>query len=82
MHTEIKYDSENPDDHERAINDIKEWLGEEQYHMINAQFIDAKEMATWPYFTGVCEMGGISGFPVKIWFENIVECRGEDESNV
>lgn len=68
MRPTIKYDAANPDDHVRAISDIREYLGDAKYNRI------APVMATYTdprKFEILCGIAGIEGFPVVAWYESL-----------
>ena len=49
-----------------AVEDIKRWLGKRRFDVISpemARVVDKHQFAMW------ASLAGISGFPVKAWYE-------------
>jgi len=66
-HTTIDY-SKSPAPAFDAIEDIKSWLGVERFSKLTQEFASVKDCEN---FAAFCSIGGISGFPVKAWYELI-----------
>ena len=67
MHNTIDY-SKSPAPQFDAVQDVKDWLGEERY----AKLIDAGigRETNCGRFALYCSFAGIKGFPVKAWYEH------------
>jgi hypothetical protein len=67
MHTTKDYASmENP--REEAIKDLKKWLGTRKFNMLSREL---KAIADQNMFENLVGIAGVSGYPVRIWFEEI-----------
>ena len=65
MHMTIDY-SKEPAPHHRAIEDIKEWLGQERWDAISPEMA---KITDTDQFMLVASFAGISGFPVRAWYD-------------
>lgn len=71
MHTTIKYTQNSKAERRaKAIQDIVEYLGQEQFDKMTADFKTQAPMdiSSW---TLALSFGGITGYPVKAWYETI-----------
>lgn len=50
-----------------AVQDIIEYLGEKKYNKISPLISTIKDQKK---FAAYCSLAGISGFPVKAWYEH------------
>lgn len=67
MHNTIDY-SKSPAPSFDAVEDIREWLGEERYARLIAAGIGNELHCR--RFALYCSFIGIQGFPVKAWYEH------------
>lgn len=65
MHTTIDY-SKSPSPQFDAVQDIMEWFGH-KYPVIARELCRIKDQEQ---FTCWCSFGGVTGFPVKAWYEH------------
>ncbi len=65
MHYTIDY-SKSPAKAFDAVEDIKDYLGDRYYHMVEL----IENVSDCERFAFYCSMMGISGFPVKAWYEH------------
>ena len=63
--------------HDKAIADIKDWLGEDRYLKITegcktAVDIDGNpSVLTWRQWRYAMFLSGIEGYPLKVWYKEI-----------
>lgn len=61
--------------HNKAIEDIKEWMGEERFDHITSLVRDdvkeGREQMTLDQFTMAISLAGVQGYPVKAWYNYI-----------
>lgn len=72
MHTNIKYDGTEQEKDAKAIEDIKEYLGEDKYSILVAL---AKSEAHIDYVENILGFAGIQGYPVNAFLRTY---RAED----
>ena len=65
MHTTIDY-SKSPCAAFDAVNDIKEWLGQERWDKVSPEMAKVKDQEHFMHYAG---LAGIQGFPVQAWYE-------------
>lgn len=79
MSYDINYTDMDPDTrHVRAINDIKEYLGEEKFREFTAVFRCAENLSEIEFIVG-CFIVGIQGTPVNEWYDYCFNKRMSDE---
>lgn len=73
MHTDIKYDQMDPiAKHNKAIADIKDFLGEDKFGQITKTFREVpQDQMPLDKFTNYASLAGIQGYPVKAWYNYI-----------
>ena len=69
-HYKIDY-TNDPNAEATAIEDIKKWLGEEKFNTLNEEFAKVIHELALDHFSFYCSFAGISGFPVKVWYEKL-----------
>lgn len=69
MHTSIHYDLSNPvQAHAKAIQDVKDWLGE-KYEKVSLELgATVKAGCTLEVFEMMVSFAGIQGYPAKAWY--------------
>ena len=65
MHVNIDYGTPSKEADLQALQDIKEWVGEEKYEKFVADLRSAKKQYTEDQFDIMLGIGGISGYPVR-----------------
>ncbi len=65
MHTIIDY-SQSPSKSFDAVEDIKEWLGKDRWAVVSPEMAEVKDQERFELYAS---LAGISGYPVKAWFE-------------
>ena len=65
MHKTIDY-GKSPSPQFDAVEDIHDWLGD-SYDKIAAELSQVKDCEQFAFW---CSFAGISGFPVKAWYEH------------
>lgn len=68
MHYEVKYEGEAA--RERALQDCRNWLGDERWNLLNAQFAQMEPL-TREQFGLMCSFAGIQGYPVTVWYDSL-----------
>lgn len=70
MHYSVDYSSFTDEvaKHNCAIQDIKEYLGEERFKNITQIAKDQPEPFTLEQFTLAVSFAGVQGYPVKAWY--------------
>lgn len=72
-HYDIDYSKlPEPEKHNKAIQDIKDWMGVERFDKITELF--KQNYPTGPgidQFNLMCAFVGVSGYPVKAWYNLI-----------
>ena len=59
-----------PEKREKAMRDIKAYLGPKKFQELNNKFISAGKIDSGQ-FEFICMVGGIEGYPVQAWYENL-----------
>lgn len=76
MHNTIKYNLEDlPAARKQALEDIKEWMGEDRFQDVHHQFkLIFKENPDFELagFETMVSFAGIQGFPVRAWHAQII----------
>lgn len=68
MHYNISYSGLSPQAaHDKAIADIREYMGTDKYETLTAQFAGREPMPL-AAFELVVSFAGVQGFPVKAWY--------------
>lgn len=65
MHNTIDY-SKSPSPASDAVNDIKEWLGQDRWDRVSPELA---KVTNADAFTMLAGLAGVQGFPVKAWYE-------------
>ena len=83
MHRTVKYEGTEEEKKAKAIADLKDWLGKEKFEsqteLVKASF----PPLDWFQFSLMCDIGGIQGYPVRVWAELCgikVEDKDEQEA--
>lgn len=66
MHVDIKYDH-SPSARLKAITDIRDYLGPEKYDTLAPEMAKVSDCHSFAMY---CALGGIRGWPVKVWYEH------------
>jgi len=66
MHSTIDY-GKSPSPAFDAVEDVRDWLGAERYAKIAPEMA---KLTNCKAFAMYCSLTGISGFPVKAWYES------------
>lgn len=66
MHTLVDY-SQSPAPAFDAVEHIKEYLGPAKYQQITREMAKVTDQKQFAFY---CMLAGISGFPVKAWYEH------------
>lgn len=62
---------ENPE--VEAINLIRNWFGESQFNSIESEILlNPSVLKSFDLFENVVSIGGVSGYPVKVWYNRLV----------
>lgn len=70
MHNLIDY-TDMPNRQERAIEDIRNWLGAERFELILEQFRAAPAPLEFEQFELLLGIAGVSGYPVRALHRHI-----------
>lgn len=72
MHYDVDYSvfDNEVDKHNAAIEDIRDYLGGEKFATLTTEFRAMGEM-TFGSFANYVSIAGISGYPVKAWYNHI-----------
>ncbi len=65
MHTKADY-SQSPSKSFDAVEDIKDWLGEDRWALVSPEMAKVKDQDQFALYAS---LAGISGYPVEAWFE-------------
>jgi len=68
MHRQVEY--RGPDAEERAMQDIRSWLGEQRFAFLEAEFRKWDHMSEMQ-FAVIMSFAGIQGFPVGVWYARL-----------
>lgn len=71
MHNTIDY-SKYPEAEKRrkALQDIQNWIGIKKFDEQSKAIRSCQPPMTWPQFMLMCAIGGIEGYPVRVWAED------------
>lgn len=69
MHNNVSYPASDPNRQERAINDIKEWLGEKRFAILEAEW-KKPGMTRWALRV-MLSFAGVQGYPVTALADSI-----------
>lgn len=86
MHHDIKYNDDDPKvNRARAIDDMKRWFGPEKFdELVKNVKLDIEEgrIKSTAYIRMAIGMGGVEGYPVKVFIEEycfpLTEAEDED----
>ena len=71
MHYEVNYGELSPAERqEKAIADLKEFLGEERFEKLTGEF-RAYGKLDLEQFAFFCSITGVSGYPVTAWHTHV-----------
>ena len=66
----------------KAISDIKDWIGPKKFVQITRDVKRCQPPMTGFQFAMMCELGGIQGYPVRVWAEQVGLTLPEAEEQV
>lgn len=69
MHQSIHY-RQFKDPYKQAIRDMRNWFGVKKYKDLTKGFTEEGEM-TFTSFRAMCSLGGVEGYPVAVWYNEI-----------
>ena len=72
MHTEIDY-GKIPDADARALKDVQSFLGAERFNNIVEKLKDSPKQTPWKFLVLLDMFLGISGFPVRVFYNHIYD---------
>jgi hypothetical protein len=79
MHYKVDYKGMSPEDKQKkAVEDIKEYLGEKKFNEMESKFKEAGVVDPGQ-FEFICMVGGIEGYPVGAWYMSLF---GDNEDNI
>jgi len=71
MHYTTHYEGSPIVRHNKAIADIKDWLGKERFETITKLMREKEtEQPTLEVFTAIVSFAGVQGYPVKAWYNH------------
>ena len=73
MHTTINYNviADVTKKEAKAIADVKNWIGHKKFVSIGRDVKRCVPAMSWNQFEIMCELGGIKGYPVSVWWESL-----------
>jgi hypothetical protein len=54
--------------HNKAIEDIVDYMGKERFDKITAMFKEQQPQLPLEHFKLYCSLAGVEGYPVKAWY--------------
>ena len=69
---------------EQAIKDIISWIGPKKFKQLSSDIRRCDPPMTYAQFEFMCGMGGIEGYPVRVWAEDCgieVPKKGDEDAN-
>jgi len=67
MHTDIKYEGTDKRKRAKAMKDLKNWFGAKRWRELNAVMANVHNCEQ---FLMACSIGGVTGYPVRVWYES------------
>ncbi len=78
----LKYDDSNPADRERALQDVKNWFGEDRYNQACERIRNLATLPTRKQFRVIAAFGGVCGFPVEVWADELGIAKADSKHQV
>jgi hypothetical protein len=74
-HYEISYEElEEPAKHNKALQDIKDWLGEEKFHEVTGLLrADVALRDDYRRFSFLASFAGVRGYPAVAWHNHVFD---------
>lgn len=73
MHYNVDYNGLTPQaKHNKAIEDIKEYMGDIRYNLMSGTFIETYPCGmSLEQFELIASFAGVQGYPVRAWYNEI-----------
>lgn len=71
MHKDIKYEGTDEEKRAKALKDIEQWLGEAKFKEFGDRVRRCQPPATRREFRFALMVGGIQGYPVEVWADEL-----------
>ena len=69
MHHEIRYNVNDPKDRERAINDVREWIGDNAFAEVVAALRNGVFESKEHFVHLMNTLAGVSGYPIEAMWD-------------